>query len=103
MDAPRRIKIRNGYINEPMPYATGGGETLSYILATPEALATSPEVAKLVAEEREAERNALVALEKAASEVSRQGAVTGPQWTRLSIAILSARAAIRRASEETGT
>lgn len=55
MDAPRRIKIRNGYINEPMPYATGGGETLSYILDTPEALAKSGTVRALVKAAVEAE------------------------------------------------
>jgi Lar family restriction alleviation protein len=33
-------------------------------------------------------------LQRAAGEVSRQGAVTGPQWTRLNIALLSARATL---------
>ena len=37
---------------------------------------------------------ALASLDKAASEVSRLGAVTGSQWTRLNIASLKARAAL---------
>ena len=36
----------------------------------------------------------LVDLEKVASEVSRRGAVTGPQWTKLTITILATRAAL---------
>lgn len=36
------------------------------------------------------------ALEKAASEVSLRGAETGPQWTKLTIALLSARAFIAK-------
>lgn len=36
------------------------------------------------------------ALEKAASEVSRRGAETGPQWTKLTIALLAARAFIEK-------
>ena len=40
-------------------------------------------------------REQLAGLEKAASEVSRRGAVTGPQWTKLTIAILATRAALR--------
>jgi len=35
-------------------------------------------------------------LQNAAGEVSRQGAVTGPQWTRLNIALLSARATLAK-------
>ena len=38
---------------------------------------------------------ALQALEKASSEVSRRGAETGPQWSKLTIAILKARAALK--------
>lgn len=40
-------------------------------------------------------REALVNLDKAASEVARLGAVTGPQWSRLTIASLQSRAAIK--------
>jgi len=39
-------------------------------------------------------RGALEKLEKASSEVSRRGAETGPQWSKLTIAILQARAAL---------
>jgi hypothetical protein len=39
------------------------------------------------------------ALDKAASEVSRRGAVTGPQWTKLTIALLNARAALAQLKE----
>lgn len=49
--------------------------------ATPAAM--TPEVAKLV--------EAMKALEKAAAEVSRRGAETGPQWTKLTVALLQAR------------
>lgn len=38
--------------------------------------------------------DALSALEKAASEVSRRGAETGPQWTKLTCAIIPARATL---------
>ena len=41
-------------------------------------------------------RAGLEKLQSAAGEVSRQGAVTGPQWTRLNIALLSARATIAK-------
>ena len=41
--------------------------------------------------------SALEKLEKASSEVARLGAVTGQQWTRLSIALLGARSAIAKA------
>ena len=34
------------------------------------------------------------ALEKAASDVARRGAETGPQWTKLTIALLAARATL---------
>lgn len=46
-------------------------------------------------------REALVNLEKAASEVSRYGAQTGPQWSRLSIALLKARSALSALTEQT--
>ena len=39
-------------------------------------------------------REALTNLEKAASEVSRRGAQTGSQWSRLSVALLKARVAL---------
>jgi hypothetical protein len=49
------------------------------------------------AEERLAEARAgLEKLQSAAGEVSRQGAVTGPQWTRLNIALLFARATLAK-------
>lgn len=38
--------------------------------------------------------DAMKALEKAAAEVSRRGAETGPQWTKLTVALLQARAAL---------
>jgi len=41
-------------------------------------------------------RAGLEKLQNAAGEVSRQGAVTGPQWTRLNIALLSARATLAK-------
>jgi hypothetical protein len=41
-------------------------------------------------------RAGLEKLQRAAGEVSRQGAVTGPQWTRLNIALLSARATLAK-------
>lgn len=48
--------------------------------------------AKIEAAEKLAE--AMAALDKAASEVARLGAVTGPQWTRLTVASLKARSAL---------
>lgn len=39
-------------------------------------------------------------LTKAANEVSRCGATTGPQWTALTMALLSAKAALARATGE---
>lgn len=39
-------------------------------------------------------RAALKALERASAEVSRRGAQTGPQWPKLSFALISARAAL---------
>jgi hypothetical protein len=39
-------------------------------------------------------RDALLKMNKAAGEVARMGAVTGPQWTRLNIALLNGRAAL---------
>jgi hypothetical protein len=51
-------------------------------------------------EELEAERDsatvALMHLERCAQVVSERGAVTGPQWTRLSIAILKARSVLSK-------
>ena len=38
--------------------------------------------------------DAMKALEKAAAEVSRRGAETGPQWTKLTVALLQARATL---------
>lgn len=38
---------------------------------------------------------ALSALDRAAGEVARQGAVTGPQWTRLNVALLKSRATLK--------
>ena len=40
-------------------------------------------------------RDALTALDKAASEVARRGAETGPQWAKLTIASLKARAVLQ--------
>lgn len=54
------------------------------------------EAARKLAEERLAKAvEALSALDRAAGEVARQGAVTGPQWTRLNIALLKARAILK--------
>ena len=54
------------------------------------------EAARKLAEERLAKAVVgLSALDKAAGEVARQGAVTGPQWSRLTVALLKARAAIK--------
>jgi hypothetical protein len=53
------------------------------------------EVEALQAQLAEA-RAGLEKLQSAAGEVSRQGAVTGPQWTRLNIALLSARATLAK-------
>ena len=62
-------------------------------VATPAAAAM---LARAEAAEAEVEklRGALEGLEKASSEVSRRGAETGPQWSKLTIAILQARAAL---------
>lgn len=43
-------------------------------------------------------KEALFQLERAASEVARYGAQTGPQWTWLSSALIQARAALKDAS-----
>jgi hypothetical protein len=45
---------------------------------------------------------ALTALGKASAEVARLGAVTGPQWSRLTIASLKARAALAPAATTEG-
>lgn len=52
--------------------------------------------AALAAEQAKVGRlvDAMKALEKAAAEVSRRGAETGPQWTKLTVALLQARAAL---------
>lgn len=47
-------------------------------------------------------RDKLSGLEKAASEVSRRGAETGPQWSKLTSAILFARAALASAPAQNG-
>jgi hypothetical protein len=47
----------------------------------------------------EAAEAALAELEKQASETSRRGAVTGPHWAQLSIAILKARAILAAEKE----
>lgn len=50
----------------------------------------------LAAERAKVDRlvDAVKSLEKAAAEVSRRGAETGPQWTELTVALLQARAAL---------
>ena len=54
------------------------------------------EAARKLAEERLAKAvEGLSALDKAAGEVARNGAVTGPQWTRLTVALLKARAVLK--------
>ena len=54
------------------------------------------EAARKLAEERLAKvMEGLSALDRAAGEVARQGAVTGSQWTRLGIAMLKARAILK--------
>ena len=53
------------------------------------------EIAQLSAD-NERLREALVGLEKAGSEVSRLGTVTGGQWPKLTMALLFARAALQR-------
>ena len=54
------------------------------------------EAARKLAEERLAKAvEGLSALNRAAGEVARQGAVTGPQWTRLNVALLKARANLK--------
>ena len=45
--------------------------------------------------ENERLREVLEHLDKAASEVARRGAETGPQWSKLTIASLKARAALQ--------
>lgn len=47
-------------------------------------------------------RDKLTGLEKAASEVSRRGAVTGPQWSNLTMAILFARAVLAQQPPASG-
>jgi len=44
-------------------------------------------------------RSALEALERAATTVHRKGAVTGPQWSQLSGALITARAALAPTKE----
>jgi hypothetical protein len=44
--------------------------------------------------ERDLATSALMHLERCAQVVSERGAVTGPQWTRLTVAILRARSAL---------
>lgn len=54
------------------------------------------EAARKLAEERLAKAvMGLSALDRAAGEVARQGAVTGPQWSRLTVALLKARAILK--------
>ena len=59
------------------------------------------EAARKLAEERLARAvEGLSALDRAAGEVARQGAVTGPQWTRLSVALLKARAILKEIGDD---
>ena len=54
------------------------------------------EAARKLAEERLAKAvEGLSTLNKAAGEVARQGAVTGTQWTKLNVALLRSRAALK--------
>ena len=46
--------------------------------------------------ERDLATSALMHLERCAQVVSERGAVTGPQWTRLTVAILKAREAMSK-------
>lgn len=59
-----------------------------------ESLATELIAARAKIEAAEKLAEAMAALDKAASEVARLGAVTGPQWTRLTVASLKARSAL---------
>ena len=45
-------------------------------------------------------REAFGLLDKAAGEVARMGAVTGPQWTRLTVALLKGREALKGESHD---
>lgn len=58
-------------------------------------LAGAVEGVKMLRESEARMREALTGLEKAATEVSKYGAQTGPQWTRLTVANLRARAALQ--------
>lgn len=60
--------------------------------------------AALAAEQAKVGRlvDAMKALEKAAAEVSRRGAETGPQWTKLTVALLQARAALTQKDRTDG-
>lgn len=62
--------------------------------------AEAERVAKWERDRAERLEAALQALEKASSEVSRRGAETGPQWTKLTVALLQARAALKENSHE---
>lgn len=121
MDAPKRVWLDwpganrgDPVFDEPPEHAMQPGQTL-YILATPEALATSPEVAELVADAVAAERErcAQVAEQfgvtwEAVCMASNKGGVCDIACeTCLALAETdpadSIAAAIRRAAEGTGT
>ena len=53
--------------------------------------------------ERDLAASALMHLERCAQVVSERGAVTGPQWTRLTVAILQARSALNNLPNPTPT
>lgn len=64
-------------------------------------LASTREERDRLREENERLRKALVGLTNAAAEVSKHGAQTGPQWVKLTVAVVGAKSALRSLSRAT--
>ena len=98
-DAPERVWVlvdedQDGQFLELIGAEGGDADDTEYVRADLHAAAVAR--AEAAEAERDRLRTALADLEKAATEVARYGAQTGPQWSRLTIASLTARAELRR-------
>ena len=98
-DAPERVWVlvdedQDGQFLELIGAEGGDADDTEYVRADLHAAAVAR--AEAAEAERDRLRTALADLEKAATEVARYGAQTGPQWSRLTIASLTARADLRR-------
>jgi hypothetical protein len=101
-EAPERIWVDIALVDSPLKRSVLASNlcTADYSRAMPsdteyvraDILAQTLAANAALVKRLEEARGVIAALEKAASEVARYGAATGPQWTRLTVPVLQARA-----------